>query len=75
MGLLGGRDKEQNEFGRTRSPVKFMERLCAWHSASIIYLLLDVIKSWQRQVVTQEAQTKIENLQKSKQNNSGPFQV
>lgn len=75
MDLLGGRDREQNEIGRTTSPVKFTERLCAWYSASIIYLLLDVVKSWQRQVVTQEVQTKIESLQKSKQNNSSPFQV
>lgn len=42
-GLLGGRDREQNKFGRTTSPVKFMEMRCAWHSASIIYLLLDVV--------------------------------
>lgn len=74
-GLLGGRDREQNKFGRTTSPVKFTERLCAWHSASIIYLLLDVVKSWQRQVVTQEVQTKTESLQKSKQSNSSALQV
>lgn len=64
MDLLGRREKEQNESGRTTSPVKFIERLSACHSASIIHLLLDVIKSWQRQVMTQKSQTKIESPKK-----------
>jgi len=64
MDLLRSRDREQNEFGRTISPVKFIGRFCACHSASIIYLLSEVIKSWQRQVMTQEALIKTESLKK-----------
>lgn len=61
---LGSRDREQNESGSTTCPVEFIESLCACHSASIIYLLSEVIKSWQRQVMTQEAQTNIESPKK-----------
>lgn len=53
--------------------MKFIERLCACHSASIIHLLLDVIKSWQRKVMTQEAQTNREGPWKSKQTTPGCF--
>lgn len=73
--LFRSRDRKQNESGRNTCLVKFIERLCACHRASIIYLLLDIIKSWQRQVMTQEAQTNRESLWKSKENNCSPFQV
>lgn len=38
--MLRNRDRKQNESGRNTCLMEFIERLCACHRASIIYLLL-----------------------------------
>lgn len=48
----------KNEAGRIVRSVQLTQKLCAFHGASLVYLFLHAVKSWQRQVMTQKGPNK-----------------
>lgn len=63
---LAWEQRQGAESGRTTCSVKSTEMICACHGTTLMYLLLDVIKSCQRQAVTHEAQRNIVSKNVSK---------